>query len=74
MTIKEKAQKFALGQYLTEYNTEATFEEILVTIKEGDYDKFKVWDTFENYNREFLVDLIEMMVEELEMTFNENNK
>lgn len=74
MTIKEKAQKFALGQYLTEYNTEATFEEILVTIKEGDYDKFKVWDTFENYNCEFLVDLIEMMVEELEMTFNENNK
>ena len=55
--LRERAQKIALGQYLSEYPKEKTFDEVLEAIKTND-GSVLVWEPFENDSVEHIAEMI----------------
>ena len=48
----------ALGQFLVEYPTNKTYDEVLDLIESGD-ESIGIWEPFENHNASFVIKCIE---------------
>ena len=48
MDIKQKAIQFVLSTYLSEWNAELSFDEVLTAIDNEDYDNAVPWEPFES--------------------------
>lgn len=71
-------ERFALGQYLSEFPEDKSFHEILDIIEKSDfddeaYDELLVWEPFENCDGDNLAALIGALKEDLEEVFVPRN-
>lgn len=55
----------ALGQYLSDYPDDKTYEEVLDLILAED-ESISIWEPFENYDPEWIVENIESLKQTLE--------
>lgn len=69
-TVRQKAQNFALGHFLTEYPLDATFEEVLEMVRTESGKVCPVDPYFFNTSDDALVDLITCMATALEAEFD----
>ena len=56
---KDKALGIAISEYLSDWNSDMTNEQILGAVFDEDFDNVTFWQPFENEDGEFLAGLIE---------------
>jgi hypothetical protein len=52
------SERFALGQWLSDYPDDKTYEEVLALIEE-EHDDIILWETIENYPPESVIEMID---------------
>lgn len=56
---KDKALGIAISQFLSDWNTDMTNEQILGAVFDEDFDNVTFWEPFESEDGEYLAGLIE---------------
>lgn len=69
MNKLNRYEDFALGQYLSIYPGDITYDEIIQALLDGENYIIVVWEAFENHPIEEVVRLIDDLKEALEDTF-----
>jgi len=61
--LLQKAEKYALGQFLSDYSEDLDYDEIIEKLSQGDVEDILIWQPFENEDPSVVAERIQKAVD-----------
>ena len=62
-------EMFAISYFLTDYNIDKSFEEIICTLAAGNLDEITICETYKDYSLNWIIDNIINLKDDLQIIF-----